>query len=92
MKEKSIFVQGPMLFNELPAVIREYEGKFEIFKALIDTFLDEIPDRPCLNGYYTDNKDIFDKETNSLVHWIRNLKLSNWKPPDPSIIEKDTVI
>ena len=81
-----------MLSNELPKVLREFEGKFELFKALLDTFLDRIPDRPCLNGYYSENKDMFGKESNSIIHWIRNLRLSEWEPPDASIIEKDTYI
>ena len=76
-----------MFFNELPRILREFEGKFEIFKAVLDIFLEQIPDRPCLNGYYTDNK-----ETNSLIHWIRNLRLGEWEPPDTSFIEKDTNI
>ena len=50
-REKSIFIQGPMLFNELPRILREFEAKFEIFKAVLDIFLEQIPDRPCLNGY-----------------------------------------
>ena len=90
--EKSILIQGPMLFNELPRILREFEGKFEIFKAVLDIFLEQIPDRLCLSRYYTDNKNIFGKGTNSLIHGIGNLRLSEWEPPDTSWIKKDTNI
>ena len=80
-RDRSIFGQGPILFNSLPRIIREYEGNFKGFKALIDVVLDIIPDRPCLNGYRNGNNDIFDKETNSISTWMSNLNLQEWMPP-----------
>ena len=49
-RDRSIFGQGPILFNSLPWIVCEYEGDFKGFKALLDVVLDIIPDRPCLNG------------------------------------------
>ena len=90
--EKSIFHQGPILFNELPVVIREYSGEFDGFKLLLDEFLTIIPDRPCLNGYYNDNLDIYGKETNCIIQWIRNMKLQDWEYPDSSSDEKNAFV
>ena len=69
-RDRSIYGQGPILFNSLPRVLREYEGGFNGFKALIDIFLGEIPDRPCLNGYRNGNNDIFGNENNTIPTWI----------------------
>ena len=81
-RDRSIYGQGPILFNALPRCIREHEGTFKSFKALVDIVLDLIPDRPCLNGYRNGNNDIFDKETNTIPIWISNLKLQEWTPPN----------
>ena len=68
--DRSIFGQGPILFNSLPGINQEYEWDFKGFKTLLDEILDIIPDRPCLNGYRNGNNDIFDKETNSISTWM----------------------
>merc|ERR1712240_893199 len=80
-RDRSIYGQGPTLFNSLPRVVREYEGNFDGFKAMTDVFLGEIPDRPCLNGYRNGNNDIFGNETNTIPIWIQNLGLNNWTIP-----------
>ena len=54
-------------------IIREYEGNFDGFKAAVNVFLTEIPDFPCLNGYRNGNNNLFDKETNTIPIWIKNL-------------------
>ena len=81
-REKSIFAQGPILYNKLPRCIREYNGKFDGFKKIVDIFLSLIPDRPCLKGYYNTNEDINQKESNSITVWIQNLKLNQWTISD----------
>ena len=79
VKDKSIFVQGPKIFNALPRCIREWEGSFDTFKIIVDCFLTLLPDRPCLTGYTSQNKDLYRNQTNEIVHWIRNKNLSEWK-------------
>ena len=86
MKDISIYGQGPKLFNALPQCIREWEGTFSTFKFMVDNFISLLPDRPCIQGYCTDNNDLYGGMTNSVIHWIRNLNLHDWKPiqdPDP---------
>ena len=80
-RDRSIYGQGPILFNAMPRIIREHEGTFKSFKALVDILLDLIPDRLSLNGYRNENNDIFDKESNSIPIWISNLELQEWTPP-----------
>ena len=87
MKECSIFRHGPKLYNSLPKCLREWDGSFSSFKCLIDNFMSLIPDRPCLQGYHSNNYDLNGGMTNSIIHWIRNLDLSDWEPrPDPDAI------
>ena len=81
-REKSIFGQGPILYNDLSRCIREYNGEFDGFKRIVDIFLSLIPDRPCLKGYCNSNMDSNQRESNSITVWIRNLKLSKWTIPD----------
>ena len=38
VREESLLVEGPMLFNSLPAMIRNYDGSKEGFKNLLDNF------------------------------------------------------
>ena len=78
-RDKSIYVQGPKLYNSLPRCIRELECSFDVFKTSLDIFLSIIPDRPCMSGYSSSNYDLYRNETNSIQHWIRNLNLSTWK-------------
>ena len=44
-REESFSVEGPMLFNCLPPKIRNFNGKKEEFKKLLDNFLKYIPDK-----------------------------------------------
>ena len=52
MKDRSILVQGPKLFNILPKDLRtEYENiSIESFKHRLDEFLRTIPDQPTVAG------------------------------------------
>ena len=52
LKERSIVVHGPRLFNSIPKDLREYAGTLETFKAGLDRFLAGIQDKPALPQYY----------------------------------------
>ena len=80
LKDKSIQRTGARLFNRLPRIIRDYEGEYQGFKELVDTFLDTIPDCPCLPGYQTHNLDNTGRQSNSIVDWCRNMKTDGWIP------------
>ena len=48
--EESFAVVGPKVFNSIDKNLRCYTGNLETFKARLDRFLCEIPDRPVLLG------------------------------------------
>ena len=52
LRESSFPILGPRLFNCLPAEIRGFDGKVDIFKRKVDNFLSSIPDKPCLTHYH----------------------------------------
>ena len=81
-RDKSIYMQGPKLYNSLPKCIRELDCTFDTFKKTLDIFLSLIPDKPVMPGYESTNYDLYRKETNSITHWIRNKKLENWTTSD----------
>ena len=51
MRENSLAVLGPRLFNELEPELRGFDGKLEVFKRRLDRFLETVPDRPALPHY-----------------------------------------
>ena len=50
--ENSFAVQGPKLFNCLPAELRNIQGSILAFKASLDKFLLKVSDKPCTPGYH----------------------------------------
>ena len=50
--EMSFPVQAPRLFNSLPVKLRNFNGSTDSFKNLLDNFLKNIPDKPCLPNYH----------------------------------------
>ena len=50
--EHSFAIQGPKLFNCLPAEIRNFHGAFPAFKAKLDKFLAQVTDQPRIAGYH----------------------------------------
>ena len=51
MREHSLAVLGPRLYNEIGPELREYGGKLEGFKSQLDRFLSSVPDRPAMPKY-----------------------------------------
>ena len=49
-REHFLSVRGAMLFNQLPAVIRNQTCNFESFKYQLDVFLSAIPDQQTVPG------------------------------------------
>ena len=80
LKEKCINVEGSKLFNSLPKILRNFDGKFLEFKKLFDNWMNSIPDCPVLPGYSTHNLDNNNLMSNSLIDWNRNLMNTDWEP------------
>ena len=45
VKDRSLQVEGPMLFNYLPRELRAWDGSLERFKIKLDEYLQHIPDQ-----------------------------------------------
>ncbi len=52
LKESSLAVRGPRLYNCLPRQLREHAGTLPTFKFGLNKYLRKIPDRPSLPHYY----------------------------------------
>ena len=72
LRNTSLFVAGPTLFNRLPSSLRKFEipdnptkTHVEEFKKKLDEYLWHIPDQPDVNGL------VRAAETNSLVHQMK---------------------
>lgn len=52
LRENSLLVRGPRLFNCLPASLRAHEGTLNSFKTQLDCFLSSVPDMPRLPHYH----------------------------------------
>ena len=51
LREHSIAVYGPRLFNALPKELRNHGGELHSFKSRLDVFLAGVPDKPALPHY-----------------------------------------
>ena len=77
LRENTFQVQGPQLFNILPAKIRNMSKcTVEDFKLALDQFLCKIPDEPNVSGtFYTPRacNQITGKPSNSLIDQVRSM-------------------
>ncbi len=65
LKEGSLAVHGPRLYNCLPQDLREHTGTLYSFKSGLDKYLRTVPDQPSLPHYYQTTQG------NSLIHQTR---------------------
>ena len=64
-RETSLGVKGALIFNLLPAEVRNIDShSVDIFKTKLDKFLKNIPDQPTIDGFGRS------AETNSLLDQI----------------------
>ncbi len=67
IKENSIFIKGPQLFNRMPQEIRDLTRCSVLtFKYKLDAFLRTVPDEPRCPGY----TQLTAKESNSILNYI----------------------
>ena len=65
LREASLSVRGPRLFNSLPKSLRDMRNcTKEVFKSALDRYLQTIPDEPQIQGYTASRR----AESNSLLH------------------------
>ena len=68
MKDESLAVRGPLLFNSIPTEIRNLNLSVDSFKSKLDGFLSGVPDKPSLQNYFQVSKN------NSITEQIRVLR------------------
>ena len=78
LREKSLLVEGPRLFNCLPRQLRDHTGTYKGFKAVLDKFLSIIPDEPSVGDLLAGSINQLCLPSNSIRDWILQLKLENW--------------
>ena len=81
LKEGSLAVEGPKLFNAMPRYLRDYMGSKDGFKSVTDKFLSLLPDQP--NGYRGMIPQCVDqlcRPSNSVKDWTHSLSLRDWVP------------
>ena len=65
----------------MPHVLRDHTGSLESFKAMLDFFLEGVPDQPNHHGANIPRvEDYFGNPINSVCHWISKLNLQSWFP------------
>ena len=70
VREESLTVEGPMLYNSLPPLLRNFNGSVDSFKNLLDEFLALIPDEPVKNSDANQCRRANDCRSNSVRDWI----------------------
>ena len=67
IRDDTLAVRGPKLFNAMPIEIRSLTGTLEQFKAHLDKFILTVPDEPQLPGYQRTG-------SNSLVEQVSRMR------------------
>ena len=79
LRRDTIQHEGVKLLNIIPKEIRNFCGKQEEFKRLLDSYLTLIPDQPATETLTPGVTDIEGIPSNSIYDWIR-ARAPNWNP------------
>ena len=83
LKEASFQQEAPRLYNSLPRLVREAPD-LPSFKALLDAFLQELPDQPGGPGSPPGATTHEGRPSNSFRDWARTRpELRDWTPSEP---------
>ena len=73
LKERSLLVEGPRLFNSLPKDLRNLDCELDTFKAHLDAYLETLPDQPASANCQPRATDSGGRPSNSVRDWGRTL-------------------
>ena len=73
-QRNSLMHHGVLLYNCIPAKIRNTSECWEEFKTNLDNFLTVVPDHPAVPGLILDATDNDGKPSNCLLDWVRFLR------------------
>ena len=74
LREHSLLVEGPRLFNSLPTTLRRLDWTLPTFKAHLDIYLQTIPDCPATPGLPTPATDQSGHPSNSTRDWAAAIR------------------
>ena len=77
MREQTFQVNGPKLFNSLPAKIRNMTKRsLEDFKMALDSYLTKVPDEPSVSGLTPGGCTPEARASNSLLDQAKRINLA----------------
>ena len=83
LREASLSVRGPRLFNSLPKHLRDMRNcTKDVFKSALDKYLQTIPDEPQIQGYTASRR----AESNSLLHMQQVLYAEDEAKPRVEVV------
>ena len=78
MKDQTFQVNGPHLFNSLPAYIRNTSKcSTDDFKMKLDKYLERVPDEPNVSGLTPGGSTTDDRPSNSILDQLRRVQGSS---------------
>ena len=78
LREQTFQVNGPQLFNSIPAYVRNMtKCSIDEFKMKLDKFLESIPDEPNMRGLTPGACNMEARASNSLVDQVRRVQMDN---------------
>ena len=88
LREQSFQVNGPKLFNCLPAAVRNMtKCTVEEFKSKLDTFLEKVPDEPSMRGLIPAACTSDARPSNSILDQVRRIQMARW--PEDQMARED---
>ena len=63
-----------------PPQLRNFSGKIENFKLMLDSYLELVPDQPKTRTLISSVTDYNDKPSNSIYDWCRSTRI-DWISP-----------
>ena len=73
-------MRGLNFLISYPPPLRNFVGKLDNFKLLLDNFLCLVPDEPQTQSLIPQARDFYGKPSNSIYDWCKNSNF-NWVSP-----------
>ena len=79
LREQTFQINGPQLFNSLPAYLRNItKCGVDDFKTKLDKYLEKVPDEPSMRGLVPRAYTIEARPSNSILDQSRRIQMSSW--------------
>ena len=69
---------GVILYNSLPAGVRNITGEVSDFMVIFDLLLETLPDQPAVPGFVPGARTLYGKPSNSIDDWMRIIDTSSF--------------